>query len=122
MEIRRPIWRATAFRGIRRLLLPGRGKAFAALSGNVAGEADLVSRDDGAGIGDGERLPLVVQIFDESDLVPVDTAGQVGLAAAKVKIDKVYVPPKGDSAEILKGSTDEVVKQLVGKIKELGLL
>lgn len=49
-------------------------------------------------------------------------AGKVGAAAAKVKVAKVYVPPKGDSAEILKGSTEEVVRQLVGKIKELGLL
>jgi len=47
---------------------------------------------------------------------------QVGAGAAKVKIDKVYVPPKSDTAEILQGSTDEIVGQLVGKIKELGLL
>ncbi len=31
-------------------------------------------------------------------------------------------PPKGDTAEILQGSTDEIVSQLVTKIKELGLL
>jgi len=45
-----------------------------------------------------------------------------GSAAVKAKIDKIYVPPKSDSAEILSGSTDEVVGQLVTKIKELGLL
>ena len=48
--------------------------------------------------------------------------GQVGAAAAKVKVNKIYVPPKSDTAEIYEGSTDEVVGQLVGKIKELGLL
>jgi electron transfer flavoprotein beta subunit len=47
---------------------------------------------------------------------------QVGAGAAKVKINKIYVPPKSDSAEMLSGSTDEIVSKLVGKIKELGLL
>ena len=37
-------------------------------------------------------------------------------------IQKIYPPPKGDGAEILSGSADEVVTKLVGKIKELGLL
>jgi electron transfer flavoprotein alpha/beta subunit len=49
-------------------------------------------------------------------------AGQVGAAAAKARIEKVYVPPKGQGAEILSGGADEVVGKLVGKIKELGLL
>jgi electron transfer flavoprotein beta subunit len=49
-------------------------------------------------------------------------AGQVGEAAAKVKIEKLYTPPKGQGAEMLSGSVDEVVNKLVGKIKELGLL
>jgi electron transfer flavoprotein beta subunit len=47
---------------------------------------------------------------------------QVGASAAKVKVDKIYSPPKSDSAEILEGGTDEVVAGLLGKIKELGLL
>jgi electron transfer flavoprotein beta subunit len=47
---------------------------------------------------------------------------QVGAGAAKVKIDKIYSPPKAEGAEILEGSTDEVVSGLLGKIKELGLL
>lgn len=59
---------------------------------------------------------------DVKTAADLGVAGQVGAAAAKVKIEKVYVPPKSDSAEILQGSTDEVVGQLVGKIKELGLL
>jgi len=45
-----------------------------------------------------------------------------GAGAVKAKIEKVFVPAKGDSAEILSGSTDEVVGQLVTKIKELGVL
>jgi electron transfer flavoprotein beta subunit len=49
-------------------------------------------------------------------------AGQVGAGAAKMTIEKVYVPPKGDRAEMIEGTTDEVVKKLVVKIKELGLL
>jgi electron transfer flavoprotein beta subunit len=61
---------------------------------------------------------------------PIDTktaadlglAGQVGEAAAKVKVEKLYTPPKGQGAEILSGSVDDVVGKLVGKIKELGLL
>jgi len=48
--------------------------------------------------------------------------GQVGADAAKVKIDKIYVPAKGDSAEMIEGSADEIASKLVGKIKELGLL
>ncbi len=47
---------------------------------------------------------------------------QVGAAAAKAQIEKVYHPTKGGGAEMIEGSTDEVVTQLVGKIKELGLL
>jgi electron transfer flavoprotein beta subunit len=61
---------------------------------------------------------------------PVDTktaadlgvADQVGAANAKVTVSKVYVPPKSDTAEIIEGGTDEIVGQLVGKIRELGLL
>lgn len=60
--------------------------------------------------------------------VDVKTLADLGLADAvgpdhnKTLIDKIYVPEKGDSAEILQGSTDEIVSQLVTKIKELGLL
>ena len=52
--------------------------------------------------------------------------GDVGLSAAaiapKVKIEKIYSPPKGKGAEILTGSKDEVAQKFVGKVKELGLL
>ena len=49
-------------------------------------------------------------------------ADQIGAGAAKAKIESVYTPPKGDGAELIEGSTDEVVGKLVTKIKELGLL
>ena len=49
-------------------------------------------------------------------------SGQVGAGAAKVKVEKIAPPPKGDRAAILEGSTDDVVAGLLGKIKELGLL
>jgi electron transfer flavoprotein beta subunit len=45
-----------------------------------------------------------------------------GAGAAKIAIEKISPPPKGQGAQMLEGSTDEVVAKLVGKIKELGLL
>jgi electron transfer flavoprotein beta subunit len=60
--------------------------------------------------------------IDVKTAADLGLAGQVGAAAAKVKLQKIYSPPKGAGAEILKGSADEVVTGLVGKIKELGLL
>ena len=59
---------------------------------------------------------------------PLDkkTLGDLGLSAAdvapKVTVEKIYPPPKGDSAELLEGSPDEISQKLVTKIKELGLL
>jgi electron transfer flavoprotein beta subunit len=59
---------------------------------------------------------------------PLDkkTSADLGLAAGaiapKVKIEKIYTPPKGAGAEILSGSKDEVAQKFVGKVKELGLL
>jgi electron transfer flavoprotein beta subunit len=59
---------------------------------------------------------------------PLDKKGLADLGldaaavAAKVSIDKLYSPAKGEGAEILQGSAAEVSQQLVGKIKELGLL
>jgi electron transfer flavoprotein alpha/beta subunit len=49
-------------------------------------------------------------------------AGQVGAAAAKMSIEKVYVPLKGEGAEMIEGSAADVAQVLVGKIRELGLL
>ena len=59
---------------------------------------------------------------DAKSVADLGLADQVGEGGAKVKVNKIYVPPKADSAEILEGGTDEVVGQLVGKIRELGLL
>ena len=60
--------------------------------------------------------------LDVKSAADLGLAGKVGAGAARVKIEKIAPPPKGDRADILKGSTDEIVKGLVGKIKELGLL
>jgi electron transfer flavoprotein beta subunit len=60
--------------------------------------------------------------IDVKTVADLGLDGQVGAAAAKFKIEKLYTPPKGQGAEILSGSVDDVVGKLVGKIKELGLL
>jgi electron transfer flavoprotein beta subunit len=60
--------------------------------------------------------------LDVKSAADLGLSGQVGVAAAKLKIEKISLPVKGESAEILEGSTDEIVSSLVNKIKELGLL
>jgi len=60
--------------------------------------------------------------FDVKTAADLGLSGQVGAGGAKVKVEKINPPPKGDRAEILEGSTDEIAASLVGKIKELGLL
>jgi electron transfer flavoprotein beta subunit len=60
--------------------------------------------------------------LDVKTVADLGLAGQVGAAAAKVTVQKIAPPPKGAGAEMLSGSTDQVVSGLVGKIKELGLL
>ena len=60
--------------------------------------------------------------IDSKTAADLGLAGQVGSGAAKVSVEKVYVPPKGQGAQMIEGSTDEVVSQLVAKVKELGLL
>ena len=69
------------------------------------------------GIMAAKKKPLDVKTAADLGLT-----GQVGASVAKVKIQKIYHPPKTSGALMLKGSTDEVVAGLVGKIKELGLL
>jgi electron transfer flavoprotein beta subunit len=59
---------------------------------------------------------------------PIDrkSLADLGIAPAavapKVKVEKLYVPPKGQGAEILKGSVQEQAQKFVVKVKELGLL
>ncbi len=60
--------------------------------------------------------------LDVKTVADLGLEGQVGAAAAKVSVVKIASPPKGDRAQILSGSTDQVVSGLIGKIKELGLL
>jgi electron transfer flavoprotein beta subunit len=60
--------------------------------------------------------------FDVKTVADLGLSGQVGAGAAKVKIEKIAPPPKGDRAEILEGSPGEIAASLVNKIKELGLL
>ena len=69
------------------------------------------------GIMAAKKKPLDVKSAEDLGL-----AGQVGASAAKVTIEQIEPPPKGDTAELLEGSTDEIVGGLVNKIKELGLL
>lgn len=69
------------------------------------------------GIMAAKKKPLDIKTAAE-----LGVEGQVGAGAAKAKLEKIYTPAKGDSAEILEGSTDEIVGGLVSKIKELGLL
>jgi electron transfer flavoprotein beta subunit len=60
--------------------------------------------------------------LDVKTVADLGLAGQVGAGAAKIKVDKIAPPPKGAGAEMLTGSTDQIVSGIVGKIKELGLL
>jgi electron transfer flavoprotein beta subunit len=69
------------------------------------------------GIMAAKKKPLEVKTAAD-----LGVAGQVGSSAAKIQIKKIAPPPKGDRADILTGTTDEIVAGLVGKIKELGLL
>ncbi len=69
------------------------------------------------GIMAAKKKPLDVKTAGDLGL-----GGQVGAGAAKVNVTKIAPPPKGDSAELVEGSTDEIAGKLVTKIKELGLL
>jgi electron transfer flavoprotein beta subunit len=67
------------------------------------------------GIMQAKKKPL-----DKKSLADVGLAS--GAVAPKVKVEKIYSPPKGGGAEILSGSKDEIASKFVGKVKELGLL
>jgi electron transfer flavoprotein beta subunit len=126
--------------------LAGLPSTTAAMSVSVAGGVVTVERELEGGALEVVQLPTPCLVAVQSGLnqvryaslkgimaakkKPVDTktaadlgvAGAVGAGAARTEIEKIYVPPKGKGAEIVKGSPDEVAKKLVGKIKELGLL
>jgi electron transfer flavoprotein beta subunit len=60
--------------------------------------------------------------LDVKTIADLGLSGQVGAANAKVSIEKVSMPQKGSTAELVTGSADEMAASLVSKIKELGLL
>ena len=60
--------------------------------------------------------------FDVKTAADLGLAGQVGAGGAKMSIEKVYVPPKGEGAEMIEGSAAEIAEALIGKIRELGVL
>jgi electron transfer flavoprotein beta subunit len=60
--------------------------------------------------------------LDVKTIADLGLSGEVGAANAKVTVEKVSVPQKGESAELVTGSADEMATGLVNKIKELGVL
>jgi len=60
--------------------------------------------------------------LDVKTIADLGLSGQVGAANAKIAIEKVSMPQKGESAELVTGSVDEMATGLLSKIKELGLL
>jgi len=60
--------------------------------------------------------------IDTKSVSDLGLSGQVGAEHARVEVEKLNPPPKGQGAEMITGSTDEVVSKLMAKIKELGLL
>ena len=47
-------------------------------------------------------------------------AGAIGEAGAKTKRVDYFVPDMGDGAEMLEGSTDEIIEKLIEKLKAKG--
>jgi electron transfer flavoprotein beta subunit len=59
--------------------------------------------------------------------IPVQGAGDLGLDAAAVgtegamvTVEELFLPPKGEGAEMLEGDDEEMVDQLVAKLREQG--
>ena len=59
--------------------------------------------------------------------IPVQGAGDLGLDAAAVgtegamvTVEELFLPPKGEGAEMLEGDDEEMVEQLVAKLREQG--
>jgi electron transfer flavoprotein beta subunit len=47
---------------------------------------------------------------------------QVGHSGSRITVEKVFLPPEGDGAEIIKGSTDDVAARVAEILKEKGVL
>jgi electron transfer flavoprotein beta subunit len=47
-------------------------------------------------------------------------ASSLGAAGAMVTVEEIFLPPKADGAEMLEGGDEEMVEQLVGKLREQG--
>ncbi|HEX9813841.1 MAG TPA: electron transfer flavoprotein subunit beta/FixA family protein, partial [Myxococcota bacterium] len=60
--------------------------------------------------------------LDVKTIADLGLSGQVGAANSKVSIERVSMPQKGTTAELVSGSVDEMASGLLSKIKELGLL
>jgi electron transfer flavoprotein beta subunit len=60
--------------------------------------------------------------LDVKTIADLGLSGQVGAANAKISVEKISMPQKGSTAEMVTGSVDEMASSLLGKIKELGLL
>ncbi len=60
--------------------------------------------------------------LDVKTIADLGLSGQVGAAKAKVSVEKISMPQKSSSAELVTGSADEMAAGLLSKIKELGLL
>ena len=69
------------------------------------------------GIMQAKKKPVDVKTASDLGL-----EGQVGPDAVKIKLEEIRIPTKGDTAEMIEGSTEEIASQLLGKIKELGVL
>ena len=69
------------------------------------------------GIMQAKKKPVDVKTHE-----PTSASATPAVRTPRSRSRRSTSPPKGDGAEILSGSTDDVVGGLMGKIKELGLL
>jgi electron transfer flavoprotein beta subunit len=60
--------------------------------------------------------------LDVKTIADLGLSGQVGAANAKISVEKISMPVKGSTAEMVTGSAGDMASSLVSKIKELGLL
>ncbi len=61
---------------------------------------------------------MEIPVMGASDLAV--NAATVGASGAKVTVEELFLPPKGEGAEMLEGDDDEMVEQLVAKLREQG--